>query len=108
MKAIARAGGVNDHFCAGPAARRFLAAHPTVLQVGGTLFVHGGVLPQHAEYGLERINEETRAWIAGEGSREMPRFLGGRDAVVWARDFSQGASRLWSFPVQPWCPKLPK
>lgn len=35
-------------------------------QVGSTLFVHGGVLPSHVEYGLERINQETRAWLMGD------------------------------------------
>ena len=27
-----------------------------VLQVGSTVFVHAGVLPEHARYGLERMN----------------------------------------------------
>jgi hypothetical protein len=83
-----------------------------VLQVGSTLFVHGGVLPAHVEYGLERINRETRAWLLGQdpasassssssdsasSSRSPdssskryppPAFLRGADAVVWARNFS--------------------
>lgn len=76
---------------AGPVARRFLADQPVVLQVGSTIFVHGGLHPAHIEYGLERMNAETRAWIRGEAGSEMPFFLGGRDAIVWARDYSQGA-----------------
>lgn len=39
--------------------RRFMARHPTVMQVGSTVFVHGGLLPSHVEYGLERINRCT-------------------------------------------------
>jgi len=27
-----------------------------VLQVGSTLFVHGGVLPQHVSHGFDKIN----------------------------------------------------
>jgi hypothetical protein len=46
---------------AGEVTRRFFARHPTVLQVGSTVFVHGGLLPQHVDYGLERINKETQA-----------------------------------------------
>jgi hypothetical protein len=34
--------------------------------VGSTLFVHGGVLPAHVEYGLAAINAETQAWLMGE------------------------------------------
>ena len=75
---------------AGPVTRRFLAPHPVVLQIGSTVFVHGGVLPAHAAYGVERINAETRAWLSGEQPR-MPGFLNGRHAVVWARDYSTGA-----------------
>jgi hypothetical protein len=60
-----------------------------VLQVGASVFVHGGVLPQHAAYGVARINSETRAWLAGDAPR-MPGFLNGRHAVVWSRDYSTG------------------
>lgn len=66
---------------------RFLADHPIALQIGSTVFVHGGVLPQHADLGLERINQETRAWMRGETHR-MPSFLSGRQAIVWAREYS--------------------
>lgn len=74
---------------AGVMTRRFLAEHPMALQIGSTLFVHGGVLPMHAQYGLERINDESRAWMNGSLPR-MPSYLGGRQAVVWARDYSAG------------------
>ena len=56
------------------------------------LFVHGGVLPEHAQYGLERLNSETAAWLSGQ-TQGMPDFLGGRSAVVWAREYSTGAPR---------------
>ena len=54
-----------------------------------TLFVHGGVLPEHAEYGLERINRETSEWLLGKVP-DMPEFLAGRRGVVWAREYSAG------------------
>ena len=66
---------------AGPIATRFLAPHPCALQIGSTVFVHGGILPSHARYGVDRINSETQAWMAGQAGTEMPHFLGGRDAV---------------------------
>lgn len=81
------------HCSAGAVTTRFLADHPIALQIGSTVFVHGGVLPQHAELGLERINQETRAWMRGEALR-MPSFLSGRQAIVWAREYSAGAPFL--------------
>lgn len=47
-------------------ARRFFAARPTVLQLGGNVFVHGGVLPAHVEYGLEKINRCGRGAGGGQ------------------------------------------
>ena len=46
----------NTCAAVGIVAQRFLARHHTVLQIGSTVFVHGGILPSHADYGLERIN----------------------------------------------------
>ncbi|KAK9819805.1 hypothetical protein WJX72_002638 [[Myrmecia] bisecta] len=72
----------------GPITQRFLAKHPIVLQVGSTVFVHGGVLPEHAAYGLEKINRETQDWMMGHKGQHVPRFLSGRQAIVWSRDYS--------------------
>ena len=41
----------------GDFSRQFLANKPVVLVLGSTVFVHGGLLPHHAEYGIERINK---------------------------------------------------
>ncbi len=49
----------------GPYARK-LAEFPAVLRLGETVFVHGGVTPYWAEYGIDRINEEVGRWFAGE------------------------------------------
>ena len=84
---------------AGPVTRRFLAPHPVVLQVGSTVFVHGGVLPQHAALGVGRINADTAAWLRGDLPR-MPGFLSGRQAVVWARDYSTGARAARPHPLR--------
>lgn len=44
----------------GEVTRRFLAPNPVVLQVGSTLFVHGGLLRQHVDHGLGSINREAQ------------------------------------------------
>ncbi|EMS68870.1 hypothetical protein TRIUR3_27212 [Triticum urartu] len=76
----------------GPIARRFLADLPTVLVVGDSVFVHGGLLEANVEYGLERINAEVSDWIRGEhgNNARAPEYVCGRDAVVWLRRFSEG------------------
>ncbi|CAA6668453.1 unnamed protein product [Spirodela intermedia] len=73
----------------GPISRRFLAGNQTVVVVGDSVFVHGGLLRDHVEYGLERLNDEVRDWIEGSTS-SMPRHLKGRDSLVWLRRFSDG------------------
>lgn len=72
----------------GEFSRRFLAPNPVILAIGSTVFVHGGLLPHHVEYGIEKINHETQDWILHGSLKDMPRFLSGRKAVVWARDYS--------------------
>ncbi|PKU80332.1 shewanella-like protein phosphatase 2 [Dendrobium catenatum] len=70
--------------------RRFLSGNQTVVVVGDSIFVHGGLLQRHVEYGLERINEEARDWINGLKGRRSPTYMRGRDSVVWLRRFSEG------------------
>lgn len=88
---------VTSFLYAGSLARRFFAPHPVILQIGSTVFVHGGILPKHTEYGLERMNQETRAWFLGESGKQIPAFLAGKEAIVWARDYSTGTLVLYMF-----------
>jgi hypothetical protein len=69
----------------GPYAR-LLARRNTMVMVGETVFVHGGVLPQHAEYGIEAINDEIRAWLRGEAP--APEWSRGSDSPIWTRLYS--------------------
>lgn len=74
----------------GPIAKRFLSKNQTVAVVGDSVFVHGGLLAEHIEYGLERINEEVSSWINGSrgGGRYAPGYCRGGNSVVWLRKFS--------------------
>lgn len=72
----------------GPYAKR-LAEFPAVLQLGDTVYVHGGVVPRWAEYGIERINQEVSQWL--QGNSEEPnstRGVDNGDRVMWTRQFS--------------------
>jgi hypothetical protein len=61
-----------------------LAKHLTVARVGDSVFVHGGLLPAHVDYGLDRINAEASAFLSGK-LRSLPAALGGEEAPVWTR-----------------------
>ena len=58
----------------------------TVIKIGETVFVHGGVLPLYARYGIEKINSQMSQWLRGE--REIPEFIKDRRGPLWNRDFS--------------------
>jgi hypothetical protein len=70
---------------AGAYAKR-LARWPVILQVGATVFAHGGVLPHHVRYGIEKLNRETAQWMLGAGS--LPQLLMQEDAPIWTRVYS--------------------
>lgn len=74
----------------GPISSRFLVDNQTVIIIGDSLFVHGGIIGEHVKYGLDRINSEVRDWIKGLRGRLSPSYMRGRDSVVWLRRFSEG------------------
>ena len=55
--------------------------------VGDTVFVHGGVLPHVVDYGIERLNQEARAWIRADRPYP-PEILLATDGPVWSRHYS--------------------
>ena len=67
-----------------------LSRHLTVALVGDSLFAHGGVLPAHVDYGLDRINREASAFLAGK-TRELPAVLMDESGPVWMRDYGRPA-----------------
>lgn len=66
----------------GPWARR-IARFGVIAIVGDTLFAHGGVLPAHITYGLNRINRDVRMWLLGDGP--YPQYISRPDSPVWTR-----------------------
>lgn len=64
-----------------------LAQRNVVVIVGETLFVHGGVLPHLVDYGLERLNRETRQWLLKEAAFPPP-VLFPTEGPIWSRNYS--------------------
>jgi len=77
----------------GPYAR-VLAQRNTVVVVGDSVFVHGGVLPQHVPRGLadlERLNASVRAWLGGRAEpTAVAETVLGPEGVVWTRVYAAG------------------
>jgi hypothetical protein len=70
----------------GDYARR-LSAQPILMQVGDSVFVHGGILPEHISYGLARMNDEVQAFMRGELA-SVPAALLDADGLLWTRLYS--------------------
>ncbi len=63
-----------------------LAGHNVLMVVGDSAFVHGGILPDHVDHGLPKINRHTQEWMRGE--RDFPEILSGDDSPIWTRVYS--------------------
>ncbi|MCH9684963.1 MAG: metallophosphoesterase [Deltaproteobacteria bacterium] len=70
-----------------------LAQRNTVVIVGESVFVHGGVLPQHVPRGvssLERLNADVRLWLAGKADTQpISDNVLGQMGVVWTRLYAE-------------------
>ena len=88
----APARGRAAAFAPGGPYAAMLSRRPVIYRSGDTVFVHGGVLPKHVAYGVDRINDETRAWFLGEKS-EPPRILVQEDGPIWSRMYSAAPGR---------------
>lgn len=69
----------------GPLAR-VLAERPFSLVLDGTLFTHGGILPEHVDQGLGAMEAEVHAWLMNEAAQ--PAWIRGERSPVWTRLYS--------------------
>ncbi|CAK9164151.1 unnamed protein product [Ilex paraguariensis] len=81
-----------------------LARHAVVLKVDDWVFCHGGLLPHHVAYGIERMNREVSDWMRGlseiDSCPQIP-FIAtrGYDSVVWNRLYSKDISNLEDYQI---------
>ena len=90
FSAFADQGGRDVAFRPGGSFARRLAERPIVVQVGDTVFVHGGVLQKHVRYGIARMNQEVRAWMLGQSA--PPAIVLSEDGPIWTRLYSDRES----------------
>lgn len=79
-------GGRAEAFMPGGPYAKLLATRPLFMKVGDTVFVHGGILPKHVAYGLERMNDEVRAWMLGHRAAP-PAAVVAEDGPIWTRAY---------------------
>lgn len=77
-------------FLPGGTYARLLAKRPVAVILGDSVFVHGGLLPKHVRYGLDRASQESTTWMNGD-SKAMPAILRGEAAPTWVRRYSAAA-----------------
>ncbi len=87
LRLPAPARGRAHAFMPGGKYADMLAKRNTIIIVGDTAFVHGGILPKHVDYGIAHINTEVRAWMRGK-TTDPPKIIMGDDAPVWTRRYS--------------------
>ncbi|KAL4340151.1 hypothetical protein GQ457_08G000980 [Hibiscus cannabinus] len=81
-----------------------LARHAVALKVNDWIFCHGGLLPHHVAYGIEKMNMEVSQWMRGvtdAGSSPHMPFIAtkGYDSVVWNRLYSRDISELEDYKI---------
>ncbi|KAL8129034.1 hypothetical protein V2J09_018189 [Rumex salicifolius] len=81
-----------------------LAQHSVVLKINDWIFCHGGLLPHHVQYGIERMNKDVSEWMKGlyedDNMPHIP-FIAtrGYDSVVWSRLYSRDTSDLEDYQI---------
>jgi hypothetical protein len=88
----APARGRAAAFAPGGPYATMIAKRPVIYRSGDTMFVHGGILPKHVTYGIERLNDDARAYLLGEKS-EPSRTLISEDGPLWSRMYSAAPGR---------------
>jgi hypothetical protein len=76
-----------EAFAPGGPWAQILAKRNIIARVGDTVFVHGGILPNHAEEGMLNINADAKAWFLGDLPNQ-PDSIDNSGSVVWTRAYS--------------------
>jgi hypothetical protein len=82
--------GRGEAFRPGGKYARVLAEHKAILVYKDTVFVHGGVLPSHVTFGVDKINQAISAWMK-KGGTEPVQFTGST-GPMWDRTYGTDAT----------------
>lgn len=79
--------GRSIAFFPGGQLAQLLSNHNVAVIIGESAFVHGGILPKWARYGISKINLETREFLKGN-TPTVPEGIDASDGLTWTRKFS--------------------
>jgi len=63
-----------------------LSQHNTLMVIGKTLFVHGGLTPKYMKMEIEKINQLVSLWMRGNSKR--PELVIDEKGPLWSRNYS--------------------
>lgn len=75
-------------FLPGGGAAILLSRRRLIVMVGDTVFVHGGVTPQHLSYGIDKLNRESKEWMLGKTTLP-PRLVVDENGPLWTRIYGE-------------------
>ena len=65
---------------------QLFSEQPVQVILGRTIFTHAGILPEHVDMGLDRMEADVRAWLLGQAAQ--PEWIRGDLSPVWNRTYS--------------------
>jgi hypothetical protein len=77
-------------FLPGESVAKRLAKRPSIVQVGDSVFVHGGITEAHVRHGIDRINREIMSWMSTPRLVEPPAIAMTPEGPLWTRIYSEG------------------
>jgi hypothetical protein len=86
MAAFDDVGGRTAAFAPGGAYAKILGKRKVIEIIDGNVFVHGGVLPAHVTYGIDKLNGEVSQWLDSGGKE--PSLLLSSAGPTWTRLYS--------------------
>lgn len=73
-------------FRPGGAYAKILSQRKVLLRLNDFIFVHGGLTPQFAEVGIDKLNKEVSNWMKGLTSK--PQWVSDSNGPFWSRHYS--------------------
>ncbi len=80
-------------FLPGGGIAKRLSERSLIAIINDSVFVHGGLLPEHVRYGLDRMNQEVARWMRGDGPRPSDAVIGDQ-SPIWTRFYAEDSPRV--------------